>query len=89
MTTATDQVSVTTKSTDLIFVQILNEKLQYESFEYVIYGQDKSLLRRGTFRAPSVQIRTTYMNEGIYQFQLLLNGQEWKTTLFEKHSQEA
>jgi len=89
MTTATDQVSVTTKSTDLLFVQILNEELQYESFDYLIYGQDKSVLRRGTFRAPSVQIRTTYMNEGTYQFQLLFKGQEWKTTLFEKHRQEA
>ncbi len=88
MSSTSNHVSVTTKSSDLINVDILNN-LQYESFEYVIYNDNKTMLRKGQFRAPSVQIRTNNLQEGIYQFQLLLNGQEWKTTLFEKYNSEA
>jgi hypothetical protein len=84
-----NQLSVTPKSTDLIYVDILNDSLLYESFEYVIYGNDKTMIRRGQFRAPSVQIRTNYLEEGTYHFQLLLNGKEWKTTYFEKQNIEA
>ena len=84
-----NQVSVTPQSFDLIYVDILNQKLQYESFEYIIYTQDKKMIRRGQFRAPSVQIRTSCLQEGTYQFQLLLHGEEWKNTHFQKQSQEA
>ncbi len=89
MSPTSNQVTVTTKSTDLINVDILNFKLQYESFEYVIYNDNKTMLRKGQFRAPSVQIPTNHLQEGTYQFQLLINGQEWKTTLFEKCNPEA
>jgi hypothetical protein len=88
MSALLNQVSVTTQSFDLIYVDILNQKLQYESFEYIIYTEDKKMIRRGQFRAPSVQIRTCGLQEGTYEFQLLLHGEEWKNTLFQKQSQE-
>jgi hypothetical protein len=84
-----NQVNVTAKSYDLLYVDILNDALLYESFEYVIYRNDKTMLRRGQFRAPSVQIRTSNLEEGTYQFHILLNGEEWKTTCFEKQNPEA
>lgn len=78
--------TVTEKVYDMLFVNILDEKLQYDSFEYVIYTINNTMLRKGCFRAPSVQIRTTNMDKGTYQIQLLHEGQEWITTLFEKHT---
>jgi hypothetical protein len=76
--------TITEKVYDLLVVNILNEKLQYESFEYVIYSANETLLRKGCFRAPSVQIRTNFMNMGTYHLQLLHKGEEWKTSFFKK-----
>ncbi len=78
------QVMVTEKVFDLFFVNILNEKVLYQSFDYIIYGEGKRLCRKGRFRAPSVQIRTNDLKEGNYQFQLFLNGAEWESSAFEK-----
>lgn len=86
MSTLVNQVSVTLKSFDLIYVDILNQSLQYELFEYVIYTEDKRMIRRGQFRAPSVQIRTNDLQEGTYEVQLFLRGEEWKNMLFQKRS---
>lgn len=84
-----NQVSVTTQSFDLMYVDILNQTLQYESFEYIIYAEGKRMIRRGQFRAPSVQIRTNGLQDGTYEFQLLLHGEEWKNMIFQKHSEQA
>ena len=84
------QVSVIEKVTDLIFVDILNRRFEYESFEYIIYDGHKKIVRKGYFRAPSVQLRTNNLQEGTYSFQLLLNGEVWNTTEFrKKHDQYA
>lgn len=84
LTASPHQVTVTEQVYDLIFVDILNQNLQYESFEYIIYGENKKMLRKGQFRAPSVQIRTNHLQEGMYGFQLLLHGEEWNHLYFEK-----
>jgi hypothetical protein len=89
MSCALNQVSVTSQSYDLIYVDILNQSVQYESFEYVIYNQEKRMLRKGQFKAPTVQIRTNHLQEGKYHFQLLLHGQEWTTAFFEKQNLDA
>ena len=89
MSPQTNQVTVTTQTYDLIYVDINNDSFLYQSFEYVIYSPNNTMLRRGQFRSPCVQIRTSNLEEGTYHFQLLLNGQEWRTTHFEKRSPEA
>jgi len=78
------QVSVIGNVSDLIFVDIHNQLLQYESFEYAIYNNDKKVVRKGYFRAPSVQLRTNNLQEGIYQFELKLHGKVWETAEFRK-----
>jgi hypothetical protein len=80
------QVSVVEKVTNLVFVDILNDTLQYASFDYVIYDGAKKVVRKGYFRAPSVQFRTNNLVEGTYQFEILLNGQVWETAQFSKRS---
>ncbi len=79
-----DEFTITEKVSDLLVLSIINEKLQYESFEYVIYTVNKTMLRKGCFRAPSVQLRTHNMEIGTYHLQLIHKGQEWVTTPFEK-----
>lgn len=79
-----NEVSVTEKTSDILVVDILNQKLPYEPFEYIIYSIDNIILRRGQFRAPSVQLSTTHLHQGKYYLHLLHRGQEWHTTLFEK-----
>ncbi len=86
MLASSTQVLVVEKVTNLVFVDILNETLQYASFDYVIYDGDKKVIRRGYFRAPSVQFRTNNLQEGTYQFELLLNGEVWETAQFSKRS---
>jgi hypothetical protein len=76
------QVSVVEKVSNLVFVDILNETFQYASFDYVIYDGEKKVVRKGYFRAPSVQFRTNNLQEGTYQFEILLNGQVWETAQF-------
>jgi hypothetical protein len=83
MITSTSQVSVTDLLNDFLCVDILPFKLQHESFEFVIQGEDKITHRRGHFRAPSVQLRTKNLKAGCYQLQLFLHGQEWENTNFE------
>jgi hypothetical protein len=78
------QVSVVGHMSDMIFIDIHNQTLQYESFEFNIYNGDKKVVRKGYFRAPSVQLRTNNLAEGTYQFELLLNGKVWETTEFRK-----
>ena len=80
------QVSVIGQVADMIYVNITNKTLQYDSFEYNIYNGDKKVVRRGYFRAPSVQLRTANLADGTYQFELLLNGQVWETAEFRKTS---
>lgn len=80
------QVSVIEKVSNLVFVDILNDTVQYASFDYVIYDGDKRVVRRGYFRAPSVQFRTNNLVEGTYEFELLLNGQVWETAHFNKRA---
>lgn len=82
------QVSIVDQVTDMVFIDILNNKLQYASFEYVIMNGDKKIVRKGNFRAPSVQLRTNNLAEGLYQLQLLLNGKIWETTDFRKRKDE-
>lgn len=79
-----NQVSVVEKVSNLVFVDILNDTLQYASFDYVIYDGDKRVVRKGYFRAPSVQFRTNNLQAGTYQFEILLNGQVWETAQFSK-----
>ncbi|MDB5247726.1 MAG: hypothetical protein JWQ40_2120 [Segetibacter sp.] len=81
-----NEISITKKVCDILVLDILNQRLPYEPFEYIIYSEDHTMQRRGQFRAPSVQLRTTHMNEGTYELQLLYKGQEWQTTLFEKYT---
>jgi hypothetical protein len=76
MGNSTIQVSITEKKNDVFDVDILTHATMYSSFEYIIYGANNKMLRRGQFRAPSVQLRTTGMQEGNYLFQLLLNDNE-------------
>lgn len=78
------EFTITQKVSDLLVMNILNEKLQYQPFEYIIYSQNKTMLRKGCFRAPSVQIRTNNMDCGTYHIQLLHQGKEWVETHFEK-----
>jgi hypothetical protein len=82
------QVSVIDRTSDMIYIDILNKKLQYASFEFVILNGEKKIVRKGNFRAPSVQLRTNNLEEGIYLFQLLLNGELWETTNFRKRKDE-
>lgn len=83
MITSTRQVSVTDMMNDFLCVDILPFRLQQESFEFIIRGEDKLTRRKGHFRAPSVQFRTKDLKAGSYQLQLFLNGEEWENTNFE------
>ncbi len=85
MLAAPVEVTITEKVYDLFFVDILNKTFLYQSFDYEIRGEDKKTVRRGTFRAPSVQLRTNNLAEGKYQFQLYLEGKEWQSTSFIKN----
>lgn len=76
--------SATDAIPDLLVVKILNEHYRYDSFEYIIYSDNNAVIRKGTFRAPSVQLRTIGLNEGVYHMDLLYRGQKWKTNHFEK-----
>ncbi len=78
------QLTLQEKVCNLFSVDILNETFQYASFDYVIYDGAKRVVRRGYFRAPSVQFRTNNLQEGIYQLELLLNGKVWETAQFSK-----
>ena len=78
------QVSVLGHLSDMIYIDIHSQTLQYESFEFNIYNGDKKVVRKGFFRAPSAQLRTNHLEEGTYQFELLLNGKVWETTEFRK-----
>ncbi len=84
MTSSSTQVTITEKAYDLFYVDILNQTLLYQSFDFIIYGEDHKMLRKGHFRSPSAQLRTSDLKEGSYEFQLLFNGQEWHTSQFEK-----
>jgi hypothetical protein len=88
MGTIATQVSIIDKVSDMVYIDILNQKLQHASFEYVILNGEKKIVRKGNFRAPSVQLRTNHLEEGMYQFQLLLNGKLWETTDFRKRKDE-
>ncbi len=83
MITSKSQVTVTDNMNEFICVDILPFRLQQESFEFVITGEDKITQRRGYFRAPSVQFRTKNLKAGSYQLQLFLHGVEWENASFE------
>ncbi|MDB5190895.1 MAG: hypothetical protein JWQ96_458 [Segetibacter sp.] len=89
MTNNAIQVTVTEQVYDLFLVDILNQTLLYESFEYAICSEDNKTIRKGQFRAPSVQLRTSDLCEGNYQFQLYLKGKEWQCAAFQKVSHPA
>ena len=81
---STIQVAITEKKNDVFDVDILSQTLFYRPLDYIIYGKDNKMIRRGQFRAPSVQLRTTYMQEGDYLFQILLNEDDYINVPFQK-----
>jgi hypothetical protein len=87
MGNSTIQVSITEKKNDVFDVDILTHSMMYSSFEYIIYGENNKMLRRGQFRAPSVQLRASGMQEGTYHFKLLLNDSEVVNIPFYKSNQ--
>jgi ABC-type uncharacterized transport system substrate-binding protein len=84
MATSTMQVTITENKTDVFNVDVLNENYFYKPMVYIIYGKDNKMVRRGQFMAPSVQLRTSYMQEGDYLFQILLNENETVNIPFHK-----
>lgn len=84
MGTSTIQISITEKKNDVLDVDILTSSMLFNSFEYRIWGDNNKMLRRGQFRAPSVQMRTNDLREGNYMFQLLLNDNEILNAPFHK-----
>jgi hypothetical protein len=86
MAPSTFEVAISEKKKDVLDVDIMNQPLFYKLFDYVIYGKDNKMIRRGQFRAPSVQLRTTFMQEGDYLLQVLLNENEYVSVPFHKTS---
>ena len=84
MTISTIEVAITEKKEDVFDVDILSKSFLYTLLDYVILGKDNQLIRRGQFRAPSVQLRTTYMQDGDYMFQLQLRDGEYVNVPFHK-----
>jgi hypothetical protein len=69
---------------DVFDVNVLNKEYQYQSLDYIIYGKDNKMIRKGHFRAPSVQLRITPMQECEYLFQIVLSENEKVNIPFHK-----
>lgn len=77
-------VSITGVVYDHLLIEINHDLLKTRNFEYRICTKDQRLLRQGSFLAPMVQLRLSYMDTGDYQLLLSENGQEWEHFGFEK-----
>ncbi len=84
MTLSPLQVAITEKNNDMFDVDISNQTLLYKSLDFIIYGKDNKMVRKGQFRAPSVQLRTTYMQAGDYLLQVMVNECDYVNIPFQK-----
>jgi hypothetical protein len=87
--TAEPKAIISLVTADLVHVDIPGKTMEFRSFDYIIYGEGHKMLRRGNFRSPSVQLRTNDLKAGIYDFILLVDGEEYHTTSFIKDNAAA
>ncbi|HNP23942.1 MAG TPA: hypothetical protein PKM63_12475 [Panacibacter sp.] len=71
--------AITENVNEFLFVEIFPQNLEGHEFDYLITDLSHTTIRRGCFKAPKVQIRTSLMPEGHYNFILCKNGE----TLFQ------
>lgn len=77
---------VTTVVTHFLFIEIKNQPLAGNTFEYKICTPDEKIIRKGQFTEPNVQLRLSLIKEGKYNFLLYLNGQKLQESSFEKRT---
>lgn len=78
--------SVTAIVEDFMFVEINKYALAGKTFEYKICTPDEKIIRKGQFSGLNVQLRLSFIEEGRYNFQLYLNGEQLQESRFEKRS---
>jgi len=71
------------KVSDILFLQVQSATCS-ELFEYCIEDPLKNIVRKGIFRAPDVQIRTSLMKGGKYLLHLYKSGEECFSASFRK-----
>ncbi|HRI21095.1 MAG TPA: hypothetical protein PLA68_09070 [Panacibacter sp.] len=78
--------NVTAIVDDFMFVEINKYALAGNTFEYKICTTDEKIIRKGQFSGLNVQLRLSFIEEGKYNFQLYLNGEQLQESRFEKRS---
>jgi hypothetical protein len=55
---------------DLLIVEVANDALQENYFEYVILNNQSKAVRKGNFKGPIVQLCTRFISQGTYKLQI-------------------
>ena len=84
MTNSHANVATISRQVQDVMVVEVNTASLNEEYEYSISDLENKIIRKGYFRAPLVQLRTSYMNDGEYLFHLYKAGKECFTEYFQK-----
>jgi hypothetical protein len=83
----TPSVSITETVYDFLMVHINCYSLQNSSIGYIIYNQFKQQMRKGNFTGHTVQLRMSHLEDGQYNFNLLVEEQQLELSIpFQKRS---
>ena len=71
---------------DTVMMEVWHEDRSDCIFDYEIKDTDENIVRRGRFTGPLVQLGTQFLHNGIYDIDLLVKGETWKTVRFTNDS---
>jgi hypothetical protein len=86
ITTTKTAVAISQITNDIVIMEVRHEDRNDCIFDYEIKDAAERVVRRGRFTGPLVQLGTQFLNNGIYEIDLLVKGETWRTVRFTKNS---
>ena len=79
-------VALSQVTNDIVVMEVCHEDSSDCIFDYEIKDNAERIVRRGQFTGPWVQLGTQFLRNGIYDIDILVKGQTWRTVRFTKNS---